>query len=133
MTNAEKYVSFLKYPKDPKFAESIRHFQGAPSIAITKGGRIFMGWHTGGIYEPHIDNYNVLIFSDDDGETWKYKKLIDRREEISYPDIDFYNGKIYLTYDRERVGAKEILLLKFTEEDIMNPDYKFDIKIVSKP
>ena len=61
LTNAEKYVSFLKYPKDPKFAESIRHFQGAPSIAITKGGRIFMGWHTGGICEPHIDNYNVLI------------------------------------------------------------------------
>ncbi len=381
MTNAEKYVSFLKYPKDPKFAENIRQFQGCPTIAVTKGGRIFMGWYSGGTCEPHIDNYNLVIYSDDDGETWsepvcviessrehcyqaldiqlwidpegalnifwvqnnavpktkeeiieidkehrnnpnpkitnqplcwvdgwmfndfihhewlckvsdpdaevlefskpkcvfpgflrckpnvlkngreiycaynqtndeylytvsddrgktfrtklgskrlstdcdetmcyqkengdlvmlartkldylaktvskdkgetwsetslsdipnpmtrffigrtpsgrlilvnndhpghdyanrtdmtvllseddgetwKYKKVIDTRKYVSYPDVDFYNGKIYLTYDRERTGAKEIYFLKFTEEDIMNPNYEFDIKIVSKP
>ena len=381
MTNAEKYVKFLKYPKDPKFAENIRQFQGCPTIAVTKGGRIFMGWYSGGTCEPHIDNYNLLIYSDDrgetwsepvciiessrehcyqaldiqlwidpegalniywvqnnalpkteeeikiilderkkivdsyeanqplcyddgwmfndfvhcewlckvtnpdvevlefsepkcvfpgflrckpivlkngreiycaynqaqeeylytisddraksyvtkfgakrlptdcdetmcyqkecgdvvmlartkldylaktiskdngetwsdtilsdipnpmtrfyigrtptgriimvnndhlghdytqrrdmtvmlsedDGETWKYKKLIDGRNQVSYPDVDFYGGEIYVTYDRERMGAKEIYLLKFTEEDIMNPDYEFDIKIVSKP
>lgn len=39
---------------------------------------------------------------------------------------------IYLTYDRKRTGAKEILFTRFTENDIMDKSYKFDIKIVSK-
>ena len=75
----------------------------------------------------------TVKLSEDDGKTWRYSRLIDARDKLSYPDADFYNGKIYLTYDRERTGAKEIFFLSFTEEDIMNPDYVFDISIVSKP
>ena len=75
----------------------------------------------------------TVKLSEDDGKTWKYSRTIDTRNKISYPDADFHGGKIYLTYDRERTGAKEILFLSFTEEDIMNPDYTFDIRIVSKP
>ncbi len=80
------------------------------------------------------DRKNMTVYlSEDDGITWKYKRCIDEREDLSYPDVDFYNNRIYLTYDRERTGAKEILFTSFTEEDIMNEDYKFDIQIVSKP
>ena len=75
----------------------------------------------------------TVYLSEDDGMTWKYKKLIDERMDVSYPDVDFYNGKIYLTYDRERIRAKEILLATFTEEDIMDPDKKIEISIISKP
>lgn len=75
----------------------------------------------------------TVKLSEDDGKTWKYSRLIDSRNGISYPDADFHDGKIYLTYDRERTGAKEILFLSFTEDDIIDPDYKFDIRIVSKP
>lgn len=74
-----------------------------------------------------------VYLSEDDGATWKYKRLIDERDGLSYPDADFYDGRIYLTYDRERTGAKEILFTSFTEEDITNDNYKFDISIVSKP
>lgn len=70
--------------------------------------------------------------SEDDGFTWKHKKVIDARMDVSYPDIDFYDGRIYLIYDRERTAAREILFTSFTEEDIMNDDYKFNISIVSK-
>ena len=77
---------------------------------------------------------NMAVYlSEDDGESWRYKRIIDTREQLSYPDCDFFGEKIFLTYDRERTGAKEILFLDFTEADIMNPDYSFDIKIVSKP
>lgn len=77
---------------------------------------------------------NMTVYlSEDDGKTWKYKRCIDKRDDISYPDVDFYGGRIYLTYDRERTGAKEILFTSFTEEDIKNEDYIFDIRIVSKP
>lgn len=75
----------------------------------------------------------TVYLSEDDGVTWKYKRCIDERDSLSYPDADFHDGKIYLTYDRERLVAKEILFTSFTEEDIMNENYKFDIQIVSKP
>ncbi|MBQ0105516.1 MAG: exo-alpha-sialidase, partial [Armatimonadetes bacterium] len=105
-------------------------------IGRTPRGRLLMvnNHHKGVPGEPYVHRTDMtVLLSEDEGETWKYKKIIDRREQLSYPDVDFYDGKIYLTYDRERMGAKEIYFLKFTEEDIMNPDYEFDIKTVSKP
>ena len=75
----------------------------------------------------------TAYLSEDDGLTWKYKKCIDEREKITYPDVDFYNDRIYLVYDHERTGAREILFTSFREEDILNVDYKAEIKIISKP
>lgn len=75
----------------------------------------------------------TLYLSEDDGATFKYKKTFDARRGLSYPDVDFRNGRIYLTYDRERTGAKEILFLSFTEEDIMDPSVTLEASIVSKP
>lgn len=51
-------------------SEKCRAWQGCPTIARTKGGRLFAGWYTGGMFEPCINNYNVLVQSDDNGETW---------------------------------------------------------------
>lgn len=71
--------------------------------------------------------------SDDDGETFTYKKLVDNPDYFtSYPDVDFFDNKIYLTYDRERTGAKEIRLLVFTEDDVFSPSTELRSKIVSK-
>ena len=64
--------------------------------------------------------YDGLSFRGRRGDL-KYKRCLDARRDISYPDADFYGDKIYLTYDRERTGAKEILFLTLTEEDIVNP------------
>ena len=72
--------------------------------------------------------------SDDDGETFAYKKVVDNPDyQTSYPDVDFFDGKIYLTFDRERTGAKEIRLLVFTEDDIISPDTTLHSVIISKP
>jgi len=62
-----KYVRF--HPGD-EVAESRRAWQGCPTVARTKGGRLFAGWYTGGMFEPCIHNYNLLIQSDDGGESW---------------------------------------------------------------
>jgi len=75
----------------------------------------------------------AVCLSEDDGISWKYKRIIDAREQLSYPDVDIFGERIYLTYDRERTGAKEILFSDFTEDDIINPDYAFYIRVVSKP
>lgn len=76
---------------------------------------------------------NMTVYlSEDDGATWFCKRCIDDRPNLSYPDVDFYDGSIYLTYDRERCGAREILFLAFTEEDILE-GRALTPTVVSKP
>ena len=83
--------------------------------------------------DDRADRKNMtLSLSEDDGATWRYRLCIDTRNKISYPDADFHDGCIYLTYDRERTGAKEILFTSLTEEDIMGGIVP-EIQIVSKP
>lgn len=62
----------------------------------------------------------TALLSDDDGETWPYTLLLDEREEVSYPDAtEADDGYIYVTYDRQRITEREILMAKFTEDDII--------------
>lgn len=63
---------------DPGFEyhESNRAWQGAPSIAMTDSGRLFVGFMSGGIYEPDPRNHMVLVYSDDKGDTWSEPVLV---------------------------------------------------------
>lgn len=77
MDNASKFSCDILYnPQDTRYLENIRMFQGCPTIAVTKGGRIYLGWYSGGTREPHMNNYNILIYSDDNGITWSEPLLI---------------------------------------------------------
>lgn len=58
--------------------------------------------------------------SKDDGVTWQGGLLLDERSGVSYPDgLQKEDGRIYIIHDRDRTGAKEILLSVFTEEDVL--------------
>ena len=70
MSGKLKACPVLYSPQNEKYAEEIRIFQGCPTIAITKKGRMFVGWYAGGLREPSLDNYNTLCFSDDGGRTF---------------------------------------------------------------
>ena len=65
--NEYKYINFSP---DESLDEENRAWQGCPSVAVTKKGRLFAAWYTGGAFEPCIYNYNVLVKSDDGGESW---------------------------------------------------------------
>jgi predicted neuraminidase len=59
------------------------------------------------------------FISDDEGKTWKGGLMLDERNNVSYPDGDqTTDGTIFVIYDFERTGAKEILMAWFTEEDV---------------
>ena len=46
--------------------------------------------------------------------------MLDERKGVSYPDgVQDKDGLIWITYDRDRGGAGEILLAKFKEEDVV--------------
>ncbi len=73
--------------------EENRAWQGCPTIARTRGGRLFAGWYTGGMFEPCIDNFNVLVKSDDDGKTWSHPILAvysDREKRERNIDIQLW-------------------------------------------
>ena len=63
----------------------------------------------------------TAFLSEDDGHSWMGGLLLDEREEVSYPDgVQAPDGTIYLIYDRSRKRAKEILMAKFTEDDVVH-------------
>lgn len=114
------------------------HIQRLPS------GRILLINH----YNFNGRNNLYAMLSEDECKNWKYKLLLDERNDISYPDAAYdQEGFIHITYDRERGGfkssleeayqcAREILYAKITEEDIMagkiiNPNSRLKV-IVSK-
>jgi len=61
----------------------------------------------------------TALLSYDEGATWSDALLLDERNHVSYPDgVQAEDGRIFVVYDRERYGAKEILMAVFDEEDI---------------
>ena len=99
-------------------------------VGRTPSGRIMLVTNDSNTFERCK---MTVYLSEDDGETWKYKRCIDARTGLSYPDVDYYDGKAYLIYDRERTGAKEILFVEFEEADIIYEERPIDIRIISKP
>ena len=101
-------------------------------IRRLRSGRILLINHYGYTGRSHL----TAMLSEDDGKTWPYKLLLDERSNVSYPDAkEAEDGYIYITYDRERGAfldslekaydsAREILLAKVTEEDIIAGEIK---------
>jgi predicted neuraminidase len=62
----------------------------------------------------------TAYLSEDDGATWKGGLLIDDRLVVSYPDSDQgADGTLYVIYDYNREQDREILLERFTEQDVL--------------
>ena len=112
-------------------------------ISKLKSGRILFINH----YEFSGRTNLYAMLSEDGGKSFPYKLQLDERY-VSYPDADeAEDGFIYIAYDRERGGfssslnavyqhAREILVAKITEEDILagkivNPDSRLKV-IASK-
>lgn len=77
-------------------------------------------------------NNLTAMLSEDDGATFPYRLCIDSRANVSYPDaVEGSDGFLYIVYDHERGAkyspdedysgyAREILLAKITQEDILS-------------
>ncbi|HEY3319457.1 MAG TPA: sialidase family protein [Planctomycetota bacterium] len=82
-------------------------------------GRILLVKH-GDAIDAHQGRVQLSAWlSADDGQTWTGGLVLDERKGISYPDgFQAPDGTIYISYDRNRATDGEILLARFTEEDI---------------
>lgn len=68
-------MPYLNWNPGPEYDDSVRMFQGIPSIARAPGGRLRATWYGGGTGESQ-DNYVLLATSGDDGKTWSKPKLV---------------------------------------------------------
>ena len=92
----------LNSTHDQKYQDN-RQFVCSSGIEVT-GNRIWGLTFSGGTTEPHVDNYIVFSFSDDNGLTWEKKYIIDN---LTYPnetrlfDSQFWkapDGKLWIFY-----------------------------------
>ena len=81
-------------------------------------GKMLLVKH-GPLEEKTGRSHLTAYLSDDDGKTWQGGLLLDEREAVSYPDgVQAPDGTIYVIYDYQRTGDKQILLSTFTEQDV---------------
>ncbi len=123
--------SAYSYDGGKSFGEGGDSGLGGPSsrfhIRRLPSGRVLLLNH----FDFKGRNNLTALLSNDDGKTFPYRLLLDKRDAVSYPDLAIgKDGYLYVVYDRERgaflksmdevyASAREILYAKFTEEDII--------------
>lgn len=74
--------------------------------------------------------------SDDDGATYRYKKIIepDSSIQVSYPVVSFgEDGEILIIYDNGRDSHKQIRIAKFNENEIISGKSTPSVRVISDP
>lgn len=103
-------------PTEPEIKQPNARFH----IRRLKSGRLLLIKH-GDRIDAHQGRVQLSAWlSDDEGKSWRGGLILDERKGISYPDgVQAPDGLIYISYDRNRKTDGEVLLAKFTEEDIL--------------
>ena len=97
----------------------IKHATTRFFLRRLRSGRLLLVKH-GPLQERTPRSHLTAYLSDDDGRTWFGGLLIDERLGVSYPDgAQAPDGALYLIYDYDRQGAKEILMCTLEEEDLV--------------
>ncbi len=101
-------------------ASAIQHPVARFHLRRLASGRLLLVKH-GDTIDTHEGRSKLTAWlSDDDGATWQGGLMLDERKGISYPDgFQAPDGTIYISYDRNRKTDGEVLLARFTEEDIL--------------
>jgi len=123
---------------EPTEPANIRQPNARFHVRRLKTGRILLVKH-GDQVDSHQGRVQLSAWiSEDEGNTWKGGLVFDERRGISYPDgFQSPDGRIYISYDRNRAKDGEILLAKFTEDDVLDGkivDEKSKLKLlISRP
>lgn len=89
-------------------------------IRTLQSGNLLLVKH--GPLDQQIGRSHLTAYlSRDEGRTWAGGLMLDERAGVSYPDgVQADDGTIYIIYDYDRRGEKNILLARFTESDVLD-------------
>jgi hypothetical protein len=117
---------------------AIKHPAARFHIRRLASGKLLLVKH-GDKIDAHTGRVQLSAWlSADDGRSWQGGLVLDNRKGISYPDgFQAPDGTIYISYDRNRSTDGEILLARFTEDDILagnltSPQSKLQM-LISRP
>jgi len=123
---------------EPTEPEGIRQPNARFHVRRLASGKLLLVKH-GDKVDAHEGRVQLSAWlSADDGKTWDGGLVLDERKGVSYPDgVQAPDGTIYISYDRNRATDGEVLLARFTEEDILakkpvGPKSKLKM-LISKP
>lgn len=99
----------------------IAHISSRHHLRRLASGRLLLVKHGVRIDEAPGERSHLTAFlSEDEGHTWQGGLLLDERATISYPDgFQSPDGTLFVSYDYNRDSHGEILLARFTEEDVL--------------
>ena len=104
----------------PAYTSGIGHPSARFHLRRLASGRILLVKHGRTIAAHEGRSQLTAWLSADEGKTWQGGLMLDERKGISYPDgFQAPDGRIYISYDRNRSTDGEILLARFTEEDVL--------------
>jgi len=105
---------------EPTEPPGIRQPNARFFIRRLASGRLLLVKH-GDAVDAHAGRVQLSAWlSADDGKTWQGGLILDERKGVSYPDgFQAPDGAVCISYDRNRATDGEILLARFTEEDIL--------------
>ncbi len=105
----------------PTELSGVAHPNARFFIRRLASGRILLVKH-GDAIDSHQGRVKLSAWlSEDDGKTWQGGLILDDRAGVSYPDgFQAPDGTIYVSYDRNRATDGEILMARFTEEDVFS-------------
>lgn len=100
---------------------SIQHVNARIFLSRLQSGRLLLVKHGQQIDQrPRGRSHLTAFLSDDDGRTWQGGLVLDERSGVSYPDgFQAPDGTLYIAYDHNRAADREILLARFTEQDVL--------------
>jgi predicted neuraminidase len=103
----------------PGAPSAIPHINARFFIRRLKSGRLLLVRHSPPAGDKRRSHLTAFL-SNDDGNSWSGGLLLDERAGVSYPDgVEGPDGTLYLIYDFDRKGARQILMTTFTEEDVL--------------
>jgi predicted neuraminidase len=103
----------------PLTPTTIQHPPARFFIRRLRSGNLLLVKH-GPIGERIGRSQLTAFLSEDDGKTWSDGLLLDERRGVSYPDgQQGPEGTLYIIYDHDRTGNREILMVRGTEDDVV--------------
>ena len=110
---SEPVESAIKHPAARFF---IRRLSSGRLLLVKHGDRI----------DAHEGRVQLSAWlSGDDGGTWRGGLVLDERPGVSYPDgFQAPDATIYISYDRNRSTDGEILMARFTEDDVLAKEFQ---------
>jgi hypothetical protein len=135
-----------RYPKDARYQDSNRKWQGMTNIGRAPKGRLWAGWYTGNDKEG-IGNWSILYTSENNGKNWDGPALtivhsncqIRSTDPIFLTDPD--NGRMWVFFSQSSEfwdGVGGIWVIYTDNPDDPNPEWSkprrvFDGRAVNPP